>query len=136
MSTARVSHPRGDQADTGAAHALERYERYRGLHVLRLAGDDYEMGYQHGELLREAIARGPLPYFAQYIPRLIAQGTMGATAQLGARAAGALLPRTVGLAIAARFPPRVRKALDGLADGAKISRSELTRAVTMPETYL
>ena len=36
-----------------------------GLNVLKLRGSHYEMGYQHGVLLREEIRRGAVPYFAK-----------------------------------------------------------------------
>jgi Acyl-coenzyme A:6-aminopenicillanic acid acyl-transferase len=108
------------------------YERHAGLHVLRLAGDDYEMGYQHGTLLKEAIARGPLPYFERYVESMIAAGLGPA---LGALIAAGLRG-TVGRKIAAGIPQDVRRGLDGLADGAGIRRRALFGAVTMPETYL
>jgi tetratricopeptide (TPR) repeat protein len=111
---------------------LPTYEHVRGLHVLRLRGDDYEMGHQHGAALREAIARGPLPYFDAYVQRMLAAG-------LGPRvgaAAGVALQRTVGRKIAAGFPARARRAMKGLADGAGLSERDVLRAVTMPETYL
>lgn len=109
-----------------------RYERYRGLHVLRLAGDDYEMGHQHGSLLGEAVERGPLPYFERYVERMLAAGVGPSLAALLATA----LRATVGRKIAAGMPDSARRALDGLADGAGIRRRALTGAVTMPETYL
>lgn len=109
----------------------ERYLRHEGLHVLRLEGDDYEMGWQHGAYLAEAIGRGPLPFFARYVERLFghAFGPLAAPAARG-------LSRTVGASIARRFPSWVDRALDGLADGAKLDRRELEAAVTMPETFL
>jgi tetratricopeptide (TPR) repeat protein len=113
-----------------------RHERHEGLHVLRLEGTDYEMGYQHGSLLRAAVERGPIPYFARYVERLFRGGGLGALAQPLSRALGLGLGHTVGRAIAARFPRHVLDALEGLADGAGIARGELLRAVTMPETYL
>ncbi|MCK6527262.1 C45 family autoproteolytic acyltransferase/hydrolase [Myxococcota bacterium] len=119
-----------------APSPLPPYERIEGLHVLRLAGTDYEMGFQHGQLLRDAIPRGPLPYFAEYVRRLLAVGLTGGVAASASRVLSAALPHTVGRRIAAAFPPHVRQALDGLADGAGIPRGELLRAVTMPETYL
>jgi hypothetical protein len=85
------------------------YERHAELHVLRLHGDDYEMGYQHGALLSEAIARGPLPYFDRYVERMLA---VGAGPRLG-RVLGATLKATVGRRIAAGLPARVRRALAG-----------------------
>jgi tetratricopeptide (TPR) repeat protein len=112
-----------------------RYERYEGFHVLRLEGTDYEMGYQHGALLRDAIARGPLPYFGDFVDRILTR-SFGLLGKPLAHAAGIALGETVGRRIAARFPREVREALDGLADGAHIPRAQLLRAVTMPETYL
>ncbi len=109
-----------------------RYAQHHGIHVLRLAGDDYTMGYQHGALLREAVRRGPVPYFERYVERMIAAG-VGPRAGLAAARA---LQHTVGRRIAARFPARVRRALDGLADGAGLPRGAIIRGVTMPETYL
>ncbi len=115
---------------------LPRYERVHGFHVLRLRGDDYAMGYTHGLLLRDAIPRGPLPYFAQYVEKLLSSGVVGSAATPIARALGVGLGLTVGRKIAARFPARARRGLQGLADGAGIGRAQLMRAVTMPETYL
>ena len=115
--------------------APSRYERFEGFHVLRLEGTDYEMGYQHGALLKEAIGRGPLPYFGDFVDRIIVR-SFGLVGKPLARAAGIGLGETVGRRIASRFPGYVREALEGLADGAEIPRTQLLRAVTMPETYL
>ncbi len=112
------------------------YERVEGIHVLRVKGTDYEMGYQHGQLLRDAIPRGPLPYFAHYVEKLLSAGLVGSFGGSSAKMIGGVLSATVGRKIAKRFPPRILDAMNGLADGAGMSRKELRRAVTMPETYL
>lgn len=109
-----------------------RYRRHAGFHVLRLSGTDYEMGYQHGWLLRESIPRGPLPAFSRYVARVLEQGGLGGLS----KPLGAALGGTVGRALTARIPSFARQALDGLADGAGLDRAELLRAVTMPDTYL
>ncbi|MBK7974467.1 MAG: hypothetical protein IPK07_14695 [Deltaproteobacteria bacterium] len=114
-----------------AAASLADYERFEGIHVVRLAGSDREMGYKHGQLLAAAIRRGPVPYFARYVDRLMRENL----GPLGGPAATALAS-TVGAAVARRFPAHVREALDGLADGARLSRRQLVNAVTMPETFL
>lgn len=119
---------------SGALRAGPRpvHEMHAGLHVLRLAGDDYEMGYQHGSVLKEAISRGPIPYFDRYVDSMLGSA-------LGPRAGrliGSALKLTVGRRIARGFPAHVRTALDGLADGAGLDRRALRGAVTMPETYL
>jgi len=127
--------------ETQPVHASDpkrdpRYHRIDGIHVLRVHGTDYEMGFQHGEILREAIPRGPLPYFARYVEKLLSAGLIGPFGGPASHLLGGALSATVGRRIAKRFPERIRQAMDGLADGAGISRKELRRAVTMPETYL
>jgi hypothetical protein len=123
-------------ASASVAENVEPYTRVEGIHVLRVRGTDYEMGHQHGQLLREAIPRGPLPYFAHYVEKLLSAGLLGPFGGVTSRAIGGALSATVGRRIAKRFPPRIREAMAGLADGAGMSRAEITRAVTMPETYL
>ena len=123
------------QVDTStnvAPSARPAYETHAGLHLLRIAGDDYEMGYQHGALLKEAIARGPLPYFERYVERMLGTGFGGG---LG-KALSHGLSHTVGRKIAAGFPEHAQRALAGLADGAELSKKNLLSAVTMPESYL
>ena len=116
------------------ARAAERpaYETHAGLHVLRVSGDDYEMGHQHGRLLREAVQRGPIPYFERYVESMLGAGLGPRAGRLLAAALGG----TVGRKIARGFPEHARAALDGLADGSGIDRKKLLGAVTMPETYL
>ncbi len=130
--SAAVSHPEPKTEST----ATPAYERVEGIHVLRLRGNDYEMGFQHGEMLRDAIPNGPLPYFARYVEKLLSAGLIGRLGGPASHLLGSALSMTVGRRIARRFPARIREAMDGLADGARMSRKELRRAVTMPETYL
>jgi tetratricopeptide (TPR) repeat protein len=121
---------------TKQAEALAPYERVEGIHVLRLSGSDYEMGFQHGKLLKDAVARGPLPYFARYVEKLLARGLLGDRAGGASRAFGSVLSATVGRRIGAKFPRHAKDALEGLADGAGMERQAVMDAVTMPETYL
>ncbi len=132
MTLATASAP----ASSASSETTQPYTRVEGIHVLRVHGTDYEMGHQHGELLREAIPRGPLPYFAHYVEKLLSAGLLGPFGGVSSRAIGGALSATVGRRIAKRFPPRIREAMAGLADGAGLSRKEIMRAVTMPETYL
>ncbi|MCA9598834.1 MAG: hypothetical protein KC776_36230 [Myxococcales bacterium] len=108
------------------------YERHAGFHVLRLSGDDYEIGYQHGSALKSAMATGPVPYFERYVERMLAAGAGPKLGELLSKA----LALTVGRRIQSGFPPHTRRALDGLADGAGLDRKQLLAAVTMPESYL
>ncbi|MFN7951117.1 MAG: C45 family peptidase [bacterium] len=111
--------------------SLPDYERHAGIHVVRLAGSDREMGYRHGLLLGHAIRRGPVPYFARYVDRLLRENLGGVGGPLAK-----LLASTVSTRVARRFPPHVREALDGLAEGAELDRKLLVGAITMPETFL
>lgn len=113
-----------------------QYERYAGFHVVRLAGDPYEMGWQHGALLKDAIARGPIPAFSKYVSRVVELAAPGPASPLIAKVANEALWRGVGRTIASNFPDEAREAIEGLAQGADMDRDELWRAVTMPETYL
>ncbi|HMR77637.1 MAG TPA: C45 family autoproteolytic acyltransferase/hydrolase [Polyangiaceae bacterium] len=121
-----------DSSTNTAPSARPAYETHAGLHLLRIAGDDYEMGYQHGALLKEAIPRGPLPYFERYVERMLGTGFGGG---LG-KALSHGLSHTVGRKIALGFPEHAKRALAGLADGAGLSKKNLLSAVTMPESYL
>ncbi len=134
LTTESLSQPTTEQPSSPKHESA--YQRVEGIHVLRLRGSDYEMGFQHGQLLRDAIPRGPLPYFARYVEKLLSAGLVGSFGGPASSALGTLLSSTVGRRINKRFPLRVRQAIDGLADGAGMSRRELNRAVTMPETYL
>jgi len=136
MTQAASTQPHASQRAAISSAPVDRYEIYEGIHVLRIGGDDYEMGYQHGTTLREAIARGPLHSFSRYVERMFATGLLGPLGRPLGAAIGVGLGETVGRRIAKNFPPHVRRALDGLADGARIPRGEVFRAVTMPETYL
>lgn len=129
-SQAAIPHREPERAAVSAQRGA--YERHRGLHVVRLHGDDYEMGYQHGRILAEAVRRGPLPYFERYVESMLATGLGPALGRLVAMG----LRHTVGRKIAASFPSETLRALDGLADGAGLDRRMVLGAVTMPETYL
>jgi hypothetical protein len=113
-----------------------QYERYAGFHVVRLAGDPFEMGWQHGALLKDAIARGPIPAFSKYVSRMVELSAPGPASPLLAKVANEALWQGVGRTIASHFPAEAREAIEGLAQGADMDRDELWRAVTMPETYL
>ena len=53
-----------------AFHRGRRWDR-RGIHVLSLAGDRFEMAFQHGRLLRDEIADGSLEQASKITPNAI-----------------------------------------------------------------
>jgi tetratricopeptide (TPR) repeat protein len=133
---ARGKFPRPIDRPSPPLDPARQYERYAGFHVVRLAGDPYAMGWQHGALLKDAIARGPLPAFSKYVARMVELSAPGSASAIVAKVANEAMWRSVGRTIAAHFPEDACEAIEGLAQGADLDREELWRAVTMPETYL
>ncbi|RMG06403.1 MAG: hypothetical protein D6731_25875 [Planctomycetota bacterium] len=108
------------------------HRRVGGLHVLKVQGDFYEMGYQHGRLLADDVARGPLPYYRTYLERLFRSAALGPAGRL-------LLPlvqRMVGRSIARGLPGFARDTLRGLADGAGLSWREVLDGATVPDSLV
>lgn len=89
------------------------------------------MGFQHGRLLAQAIRRGPVPYFRDYLPRMLSTG-LGPGAQTAAR----LLQATVGRELIARFPAHLRVHLEALAAGAGLPLADFLRAFVLPDQFL
>jgi hypothetical protein len=110
----------------------ENYNVYKNINILRVSGSEYEIGYQHGLLLKEKIKNGVIPYFAKYVEKLL-NDTLGNNA---GKIVSKGLNKTIGNKIYSCFPDYVKEQLNGLADGANISRKDLAEAVVMPETFL
>jgi len=102
------------------------------IHVLRLSGDDYEIGHQHGTQLREAVHRGPLPVFATSLDHLIDGAGFGLLAKPVTR----LLQASVGRRITAGIPAFAEQTMRGLADGAHLPFRTVLDATAFPETLL
>ncbi len=106
-----------------------RYRRVNGLHVLRLAGTDYEMGRQHGALLSQMVPLGPIPYYRTYVERIVGGNR-------GVSAVAALVQRLVGRRVRRAIPAHALEAMLGLADGAGLPREEILEGCTMPDSLL
>lgn len=106
-------------------------ERVGGLSVVRLRGDFYEMGRQHGALLAEGVKDGPVPYYTRMVERLAGK-PLGRLAP----ALTSLVQRSVGARIARAMPDFARETIHGIADGAGIPRAEFMRGCTMPDALL
>jgi len=108
------------------------HKRVHGLHVMRVAGSHYEMGFQHGRLLKDAIAEGPIPYYRIYCERVLRRAGLGALAPVvmaGVRA-------TVSRRIIAAYPPFVQETVRGLAAGAGLREKDALEAFSMFDTLL
>ena len=111
---------------------MNEYRFFQGFHVLRLAGTDAEMGYQHGRLLADAIQRGPVPYFRDYLPRML-QPSLG---RQGSQFLAGMLQASVGSQLIQRFPPHLRAHLAGLAEGCGLPLNDILRAFVLPDLFL
>jgi hypothetical protein len=126
-SSDATSQPAVRTTDDGAWH-----KRVEGLHVLKLRGNDYQMGHQHGRLLKGEIPQGPIPYYRAYIERLLGNTSFGPASPV----VWPLLQRFVGRRVIDAFPDFVRDAVRGLADGAELDVQETLQACSMPDALL
>jgi hypothetical protein len=114
-----------------SAADASRHSRVENLHVLRLSGDFYEMGRQHGSLLKDEVKDGPVPYYTRMVERLTGK-SFGRAAPL----LTTLVQRSVGARVGKGLPEFARETLHGIADGAGIDRAEFFRGCTMPDALV
>ncbi len=131
--------PRQSVADSANSGIMPRpreagpwYRRIGGLHVLKLTGSYYDMGRQHGALLKDEIPRGPLPYYRTYIERLVGHSGFGPLAPL----ACSVLQRLVGSRVIKAFPDFALETFRGLADGADLDLDSVLESCSMPDSLL
>jgi tetratricopeptide (TPR) repeat protein len=108
------------------------HRRVEGLHVLKLVGSHYEMGRQHGELLRDHVPAGPIPYYRSYLERMMGRQGAGALSPI----VWPLIQRVVGERVAAAMPPYARDSIRGLAEGAEIPFDELLAGCSLPDALV
>lgn len=117
-------------AATASREAGPWRRRVGGLHVLKVTGSPYDMGHQHGSLLRDAVREGPLPYYRTYVERLLGGTAIGGA--LGFR----LINRLLGKRIEKGMPPFAIETLRGLAEGAELPLEEVMAGATMPDALV
>jgi len=100
--------------------------------VLKLVGSHYEMGRQHGQLLREEVRRGPIPYYRTYLEQMLGRTGLGPLTPL----AWPLVQRLVGDEVRKSFPDYARDAIRGLAEGAELDEDELLEGCSFPDSML
>jgi tetratricopeptide (TPR) repeat protein len=103
-----------------------------GIHVLKVKGSFYEMGRQHGEMLRAQVPVGPLPYFREHMERMMGESEVGALAPL----LWPIVQRLIGRRVAGKMPAFARDTVRGLADGAGMPEQILLDGATMPDSLL
>jgi tetratricopeptide (TPR) repeat protein len=111
----RISHNR---REFGPAYV----EKYGNIFVGSFEGTDYEMGYQHGRLLKDEIREGVIPYLYQFAKFLMDE------------VSGFKIVNDIVKVLAQKFfyeriikaiPDRILDAYIGLADGAGFDRNQL-----------
>ncbi len=107
-------------------------ERVGALNVLTVRGSFYEMGHQHGQLLREQVHEGPVPYFRSYVERLVGRSLLGPLSPL----AWPLVKHLIGRKVAMRMPEFALETMRGLAEGAGMPPEVVLEAATMPDALL
>ena len=131
MTTTTTTVPTSTSSTTGR-RAGPWHRRLEGLHVLKLVGSHYEMGRQHGEMLRDEVLRGPIPYYRTYLEQMFQRTGLGPLTPL----AWPLVQRLVGDEVARSFPEYARDAIRGLAEGAELDEKELLEGCSFPDSML
>ncbi|GAB5542100.1 MAG: hypothetical protein SangKO_018600 [Sandaracinaceae bacterium] len=108
------------------------HRRVGDVHVLGVAGSDYDMGYQHGVLLSDEVRRGPIPYYRRIVEKLMGKGSLGPASKLVWPA----LQTTLGRQIAKGLPPHVKETIRGIADGAGLDVQTFVDGCTMPDAVM
>lgn len=108
------------------------YENYKGIHILSLSGSDYDLGFQHGTVLKSQIKDGVIPYFKNY-NEILLKHMVG---RFSGKLIATILKYTVVRSIQSKFTKSVKDCLHGLADGSGFSKSYMRDAFTMPDTFL
>lgn len=106
--------------------------RVEGMHVLSLAGTQYEMGRQHGALLKAQVPEGPIAYFRDYVEKLLRNSGIGALSPV----VWGVLRQTVGRVVARKLPDFARESIRGLADGAGLPLADVMDGCIMPDTLM
>ncbi len=108
------------------------HERHAGLHVVKLKGSAYEMGHQHGALLRDVIPSGPIPYYRAYFEKLIGRAALGPLGPL----VWPTLQALVGTRVGRKMPGFAEETIRGLADGAGLRFEDVYGGCTMPDSMI
>ncbi|MBN8614325.1 MAG: hypothetical protein J0L92_27240 [Deltaproteobacteria bacterium] len=108
------------------------HERRDGLHVVKLKGSAYEMGRQHGVLLRDVIPGGPIPYYRAYFEKLIGRAALGPLGPL----VWPTLQALVGTRVGRQMPRFAEDTIRGLAEGAGLRFEDVYGGCTMPDSMI
>ena len=128
-STARLDRHANGEATVGPG----RHRRYRGFHVLQLAGGPYEMGFQHGSLLKSYIPSGPLSFYGRYLQTLVQMLFRRSGLRPLGPVVGRLIEATILPRLVDRIPAYARAAIAGMCDGAGLPEASTLKACVVAD---
>ncbi|MFO0552991.1 MAG: C45 family autoproteolytic acyltransferase/hydrolase [Polyangiaceae bacterium] len=136
MIGAQTITPDARSSGEGRGSSTQRHGRgartdVSGMRVLDLRGTAEEMGEQHGALLRDDVARGPVPYYRRTVERLLGK-PLGRLSGPAARA----IQNVVGSRVARTMPDFARDTIRGIARGAGLDEREFMLGCTMPDALM
>ncbi|MEW5850960.1 MAG: C45 family autoproteolytic acyltransferase/hydrolase [Myxococcota bacterium] len=107
------------------------HRRVHGVDVLKLKGSFREMGHQHGTLLRDRVATGPIPYYQDFAHRLMGRslGRLTPVVMTG-------IQQLIGRRVAKALPPYAVETIEGLAAGAGLPLQDFVDGCTMPDSLI
>lgn len=107
-----------------------RLRRFGEISVLSLRGSGYDMGFQHGSLLRDEVRSGVVPRFGDYVESDAQMRRQSPEAKRGIRE---YLDREVYRPLESFIPQTYRDELRGIADGAGLSYELVLRGNLLSE---
>ncbi len=129
LSSSMDAAPRASSVRRSGRGSLERVG---DVNVLRVAGSFYEMGHQHGTLLADAIADGPIPYYRRLVERLMGTSALGPLSGL----VWSGLQRTLGRRVARGIPRFAEETIRGIAEGSGLDPQTFLDGCTMPDAMM
>lgn len=121
-------------------HDGARMEKVGNLNVLHLKGSAYQMGFQHGSLLRPEIVSGFYEYYTGCIARLVdasaRTGTESFVAYLRAIVRKRLFANWIYSRLLRTAPHEAKDEMQGLADGSGVPLDKILRAFVVADVFL
>lgn len=102
------------------------------LHWLNLSGRPAQIGRQFGERMSDAIRRGPIPIFGTFLKQFLRDSPLAEVSQVVGWATHRWVSERLGEGLTDDF----REAAEAMAEAAGLSMELVTRAMTVPETFL
>lgn len=109
-----------------------RYLR-EGINVLHLQGSHYEMGYQHGVLLKEEIKKGAFKYFGDILEGLIEKSFLARLPKFFSDLSLQYLDKVIISRLVKGLPKECLEEIRGLADGAELDFNAAQKSFVFPD---